>query len=55
MKDNFEILVSLPKKDLSGIDYTISDYMDRKGWADQLAFPTFLEWLAFYLEGNSLE
>ena len=40
---------------LSGIDYTISDYMDRKGWADQLAFPTFLEWLAFYLEGNSLE
>lgn len=40
---------------LSGIDYTISNYLDRKGWADQLAFPTFLEWLAFYLEGNSLE
>jgi hypothetical protein len=40
---------------LSGIDYTISDYMDRKGWADHLAFPTFLEWLAFYLAGNSLD
>ncbi len=40
---------------LSGIDYTISDYMDRKGWAEHLAFPTFLEWLAFYLEGNNLD
>lgn len=40
---------------LSGIDYTISDYRDRKGWADHLAFPTFLDWLAFYLEGNSLD
>ena len=40
---------------LSGIDYTLSNYMDRKEWADQLAFPTFLEWLTFYLEGNSLE
>lgn len=40
---------------LSGIEYTISDYKDRKGWADQLAFPTFLDWLAFFLEGNSLD
>ena len=40
---------------LSGIDYTISDYRDRKEWADRLAFPTFLDWLAFYLEGNSLD
>lgn len=40
---------------LSGIDYTISDYMDRKGWVDQCAFPTFQEWLAFYLEGNNLD
>lgn len=40
---------------LSGIDDTISDYTDRKEWADHLAFPTFLEWLSFYLEGNSLD
>ncbi len=40
---------------LSGIDYTISDYRDRKEWADHMAFPTFLDWLAFYLEGNSLD
>jgi hypothetical protein len=40
---------------LSGIDYTISDYSDRKEWADQMAFPTFLDWLAFYMEGNSLD
>lgn len=40
---------------LSGIDYTISETNDRKGWADQMAFPTFLDWLAFYLEGNSLD
>jgi hypothetical protein len=40
---------------LSGIDYTISDYRDRKEWADQMAFPTFLDWLVFYLEGNSLD
>lgn len=37
---------------LSGIDDTISD---RKEWSDQKAFATFLEWLAFYLEGNSIE
>jgi hypothetical protein len=37
---------------LSGIDYTISDYTDRREWADNLAFSTFLEWLVFYLEGN---
>jgi len=40
---------------LSGIDYTISDYRNRKEWADQRAFPTFLDWLAFYLEGNSID
>ncbi len=40
---------------LSGIDYTISDCADPKEWADQLAFPSFLDWLAFYLEGNSQE
>ena len=36
---------------LSGIDYTISD---TKGWAENLAFPTFLEWLAYYLEGMNV-
>jgi hypothetical protein len=40
---------------LSGIDYTISDYRNRKEWAEQMAFPTFLDWLAFYLEGNTLD
>ncbi|MBF8263191.1 MAG: hypothetical protein HW387_856 [Parachlamydiales bacterium] len=40
---------------LSGIDYTISDYADRKRWADHFAFPTFLDWLSFYLEGNSID
>lgn len=39
---------------LSGIDYTISDTSDRKSWSDNLAFPTFLEWLTTYLEGMSL-
>lgn len=36
----------------SGIDYTISDITDRKTWAEHLAFPTFLEWFVYYLEGN---
>lgn len=40
---------------LSSIDSTISDYTDRKGWTDQLAFPSFLDWLAYYLEGNSVD
>lgn len=35
----------------SGIDYTLSDISDRKTWADQLAYPTFLQWLAAFLEG----
>lgn len=39
---------------LSGIDYIISDTSDRKAWAENLAFPTFLEWLIYYLEGMSL-
>ncbi len=36
----------------SGIDYTISDITERKSWMEQLAFPTFLEWFVYYLEGN---
>lgn len=39
---------------LSGIDYTMSDCASRNEWVDQLAFPTFLDWMTFYLEGNSL-
>ncbi|MBS0625772.1 MAG: SMI1/KNR4 family protein [Verrucomicrobia bacterium] len=39
---------------LSGIDYTVSDTSDRNGWAEELAFPTFTEWLVYYLEGMSI-
>jgi hypothetical protein len=35
----------------SGIDYTLSDTFERKEWAENLAFPTFLDWLAAFLEG----
>jgi hypothetical protein len=35
----------------SGIDYTLSDVSDRKAWSEELAYPTFLEWLADFLEG----
>lgn len=36
---------------LSGIDYTVSDITDRKNWTEELAFPSFLDWLVHYLEG----
>ncbi|MES2273866.1 MAG: SMI1/KNR4 family protein [Chlamydiota bacterium] len=39
---------------LSGIDYTISDTSDRTAWTENLAFPTFLEWLSYYLQGMNL-
>jgi hypothetical protein len=39
---------------LSGIDYTLSDVSDKKGWTENLAFPTFSEWLAHYLQGMDL-
>ena len=39
---------------LSGINYTISDIADRNIWSEQLGFPSFLEWLAFYLEGMNV-
>lgn len=39
---------------LSGIDYTLSDVSDKKAWAENLAFPTFSEWLAYYLQGMNL-
>jgi hypothetical protein len=35
----------------SGIDYTLSDISDRKAWGEQLAYPTFIEWLTDFLEG----
>lgn len=39
---------------LSGINYTVSDIADRNIWADQLAFASFMEWLAMYLEGMNV-
>jgi hypothetical protein len=39
---------------LSGINYTVSDVIDRQNWVEQLAFPCFLEWLVYYLEGMSI-
>lgn len=39
---------------LSGINYTVSDLTDRQNWVEQLAFPCFLEWLVYYLEGMSI-
>ena len=35
----------------SGIEHTISDFKDPAMWVENLAFSTFLDWLAFYLEG----
>lgn len=34
----------------SGIDLSVSDYRDQNGWEENLVFPTFLDWLIFYLE-----
>lgn len=39
---------------LSGIDYTVSDIARRDAWNENGAFPTFLEWLASYLEGMEI-
>jgi hypothetical protein len=35
----------------SGIETTVSDISDLKTWAENLAYPTFLEWLTAFLEG----
>jgi hypothetical protein len=35
----------------SGIEHTISDIRNRNLWTENLAFPTFLDWLLFYLKG----
>lgn len=37
----------------SGVDYKISNIRDRIQWTSELAFPTFLHWLAHYLGGMS--
>lgn len=34
----------------SGIDHSLSDYMDQANLHNHLAFPTFLDWLVFYLD-----
>ncbi len=39
---------------LSGINYTISDTANRIFWSEQMAFSSFLEWLAMYLEGMNV-
>jgi len=35
---------------LSGVNRTVSSCAKRRAWAENLAFPTFLDWLMFYLE-----
>ncbi len=35
----------------SSIDWTLSDVTERNAWAEELAYPTFLEWLAAFLHG----
>jgi hypothetical protein len=34
----------------SGIDRSLSDFSHQSTWVEQQAFPTFLDWLVFYLE-----
>lgn len=38
----------------SGIDGTLSDVSERRSWAENLAYPTFLDWLAAFLEGVNI-
>ena len=35
----------------SGIEHRVSDYKNRELWVENLAFPTFLDWLLFYIKG----
>lgn len=39
---------------LSGMDDTLSDVSDKKAWNEELAFPSFSEWLVSYLQGMNL-
>jgi len=34
----------------SGLTRSISSFKKRQNWADNMAFPTFLDWLMFYIE-----
>jgi hypothetical protein len=34
----------------SGIDHWLADHRAKGAWSEKLAFPTFLDWLMFYLE-----
>lgn len=38
----------------SGIDETVSDLSDSHSWTENLAFPTFLKWLAYYVQGMNI-
>jgi hypothetical protein len=39
---------------VSGIDYTVSDLSNKMLWTENRAFPTFSEWLSYYLPGLNL-
>lgn len=39
----------------SGIDHCISNYQNKEAWMEQMAFPSFLDWLKFYMEEIELE
>lgn len=34
----------------SGIEHSLADHKQKGSWSEKLAFPTFLDWLVFYLE-----
>jgi hypothetical protein len=34
----------------SGIEHKLSNYLNGDLWKENLAFPTFLDWLLFYLK-----
>lgn len=38
----------------SGIDYIVSDTSDQGAWAEQLAYPSFLEWLSGFISGMNI-
>ena len=38
----------------SGMDSKVSELTDKNNWNDNLAFSTFSEWLAFYMQGMDL-
>ncbi len=38
----------------SGIDEMLSDVSQKRAWIENLAFPTFSEWLGYFVQGMSL-